>query len=87
LNNQYLNTGSKLTQLALAELPENDEELKRKILDALGDTDKATRKNVVRNMMASVKDARRGRGGSKKHKYLKGKKQENINNILNDKTI
>ncbi|MFY7729318.1 MAG: hypothetical protein ACOVRN_07370 [Flavobacterium sp.] len=79
LNNRYLNTGSKLTQLSLANLPENNEELEQGILDALdvsGEIDESKRANVVKNMMASVNDARKGRGGSKskKQKYVKRKK-------------
>lgn len=77
LNNRYLNTGSKLTQLALAKLPENNAELEEAILDALdglGEVDETKRANVVKNMMASVKDARKGRGGSKKRNYLKRNK-------------
>lgn len=77
INNQYLNTGSKLTQLSLAKLPDNDAELEQAILDALdvsGEIDNIDPKKVVKNMMASVKDARKGRGGSKKRKYLKRNK-------------
>lgn len=77
INNRYLNTGSKLTQLALAKLPENNAEIEQAILDSLdasGEINTVNPKIVVKNMMASVKDARTGRGGSKKRTYLKRKK-------------
>ena len=71
LNNQYLKTGSRLTQLALAKLPKDNKEIEQSILDSIQETDETKRQNIVSNMMASVEDARKGRGGSKKHKHLK----------------
>lgn len=88
INNQYLNTGSKLSELALNALPKDNKKLEKDILRSLdlsGETNEENRQNTIKNVTNQVEHARMmsdiekqkvssGIGGTKKRKYQKKRK-------------
>lgn len=71
VNNAYLNSQSKLSQLALAKLPPSNQELIDEIENALTRLnifDTTEREPIVQKYMAAVEDVKKNRGGSNKIK-------------------